>query len=75
MAIEVFVPPILAIGGGTVAEAATILKRLGVKHPLLVTDAFLVRLGLAESLRRQLEKANIPCGVFQKQCRIQPPMP
>jgi alcohol dehydrogenase class IV len=66
MAIEVFVPPILAIGGGTVAEAATILKRLGVKHPLLVTDAFLVRLGLAESLRRQLEKANIPCGVFSE---------
>ena len=66
MAIEVFVPSVLAIGGGAMAEAANILKRLGVKHPLIVTDAFLVRLGLAESLCRQLEKAGISCGVFSE---------
>ena len=64
MAIEILVPSIMKIGGGAIAEAAAILKRLGANHPLIVTDAFLSRLGLADSLRRQIEKAGMPCGVF-----------
>jgi alcohol dehydrogenase class IV len=64
MAIEVLVPPIIKIGGGAIDEASGILKRLEVRHPLIVTDAFLMRSGLAESLRRQLESAGIACGVF-----------
>jgi alcohol dehydrogenase class IV len=59
MAIEVLLPSIINIGGGAIAEASSILKRLDVKHPLIVTDAFLERMGLAESLRRQLERAGI----------------
>jgi alcohol dehydrogenase class IV len=66
MAIEVSLPSVLVIGGGAFAEVANILKRMGVKHPLIVTDAFLVRLGLAESLRRQLETADIGCGIFSE---------
>ena len=66
MAIEVLVPSIINIGGGAIAEASSILKRLDVKHPLIVTDAFLDRVGLAESLRRQLEKAGIACGAFSE---------
>ena len=66
MAIEVLVPSIINIGGGAIAEASSILKRLDVKHPLIVTDAFLERVGLAESLRRQLEKAGIACGAFSE---------
>lgn len=66
MAIEVLVPSIINIGGGAIAEAPSILKRLDVKHPLIVTDAFLERVGLAESLRRQLEKAGIACGAFSQ---------
>jgi alcohol dehydrogenase class IV len=64
MMIEVLVPSIIQVGGGAISEASRILKRLEVKHPLMVTDAFLVQLGLAESLRQQLEKAGIACGVF-----------
>ncbi|MBV8672221.1 MAG: iron-containing alcohol dehydrogenase [Acidobacteriaceae bacterium] len=64
MAIEVLFPPIIKVGGGAFAEAGSILKRLEVRHPLIVTDAFLVRLGLAESLRAQIENAGIACGVF-----------
>ncbi len=66
MAIEVLVPPIIKIGGGAISEASSILKRLEVKHPLLVTDAFLVRMGLAESLRLQLKNAGIACDVFSE---------
>jgi len=66
MAIEVLIPSIIKIGGGAMAEAASILKRLEVRHPLIVTDGFLVRVGLAESLRAQIEKAGIACGVFSE---------
>jgi alcohol dehydrogenase class IV len=66
MAIEVLVPSIIKIGGGAIAEASGILKRLDVKHPLIVTDAFLERAGLAESLRRQLQRAGIACGTFSE---------
>jgi alcohol dehydrogenase class IV len=66
MTIEVLVPSIMKIGGGAIAEAPGILKRLEVKHPLIVTDAYLVRSGLAESLRREIERAGIACGVFSE---------
>ena len=66
MAIEVLVPSVMKIGGGAISETSSILKRLEVKHPLIVTDAFLVRVGLAESLRRQLEKAGIACDVYSE---------
>ena len=66
MAIEILIPSIIKIGGGAIAEASSVLKRLEVKHPLIVTDAFLVGSGLAESLRWQLEKAGIACNVFSE---------
>ena len=64
MAIEVLVPSMIKIGGGAIVEAANILKRLEAKQPLIVTDAFLSQLGLADSLREQIEKAGMPCGIF-----------
>ena len=66
MTIEVLVPSTIKIGGGAICEASSILKRLEVNHPLIVTDAFLVRVGLAESLRRQLENAGIACGIYSE---------
>ena len=66
MAIEVLLPSVMKIGGGAISETSTILKRLEVKHPLIVTDAFLVRVGLAESLRQHLEKAGIACEIFSE---------
>lgn len=66
MIIEVLLPSIIKIGGGAIADAASILKRLDAKHPLIVTDPFLERVGLAESLGRQLEKASIRCGTFSE---------
>src|SRR5271155_696799 len=66
MAIEVLVPSIIKIGGGAIAEASSILKRLEARHPLIVTDAFLLHLGLADSLRDHIEKAGMACGVFSE---------
>jgi alcohol dehydrogenase class IV len=66
MAIEVLVPSVMKIGGGAISETSSILKRLEVKHPLIVTDAFRVRVGLAESLRRQLKKTGIACDVYSE---------
>lgn len=64
MAIEVVTPSIIKIGGGEIVEAPEILKRLGVNRPLIVTDAFLTQIGLADFLRTQLENAGLACGVF-----------
>jgi alcohol dehydrogenase class IV len=66
MAIEVILPSMMKIGGGAIGDASSILKRLNVKRPLIVTDAFIVRSGLAESLREQIEGAGIACGVFSE---------
>ena len=66
MAIEVLFPTIIKVGGGALAEASNILKRFEAKHPLIVTDAVLARLGLADSLRQQLDRAGIACGIFSK---------
>jgi alcohol dehydrogenase class IV len=64
MAAEIVFPSILKIGGGAIADAAETLKRLGARRPLIVTDDFLVRTGVAGSLREQMEKAGIACSVF-----------
>jgi alcohol dehydrogenase class IV len=66
LTIEVLAPSMIKIGGGTIAEASSILKHLGVKRPLIVTDPLLVRMGLAEFLRKQVEKAGIACEVFSE---------
>src|SRR5579863_8557168 len=64
MAIEILLPSTIKIGGGAIAEASSVLKRLDVRRPLIVTDAYLAGSGQAESLRRQLEGAGLACAVF-----------
>ena len=64
MAIEILVPSIIRIGGGAIADAPGILKRLGATHPLIVTDAFLSHSGIAGSLREQIQNAGMDCSVF-----------
>jgi len=66
MAIDVFLPPIIKVGGGAIAEASRVLEQLGVRHPLIVTDPVLERMGLAGSLRQQIEKAGLACGIFSE---------
>ena len=64
MSFEILTPSVLSIGGGTFSKTSEILKRLNFRNPLIVTDAYLVRLGLVEVLRKQAESAGIACEVF-----------
>src|SRR4051812_36019340 len=66
MAIEILMPSIMKLGGGSFREASGLLARLGCRRPLIVTDPFLVRQGLSATLRAQIEQAGIECGVFSE---------
>jgi alcohol dehydrogenase class IV len=57
-------PRIIEIGGGSVAKAAALLHRLGLKHPLIVSDPFMVSSGLIERLTGPLGQAGIEFDIF-----------
>jgi alcohol dehydrogenase class IV len=66
MTAEIQIPPILKIGGGALREVPAILGRLGVKRPLIVTDPFFARQGVAGQLRDQITGAGLECAVFSE---------
>ena len=66
MVTEIKIPPILRIGGGSFAEAATLLVRLQCKRPLIVTDPFLMKNKLAEGLATQIRDTGLGCGIFHQ---------
>jgi len=63
---EIQIPSILKIGGGSFAEAATLLVRLKCKRPLIVTDPFLMKGELPERLRQQMQDAGLSSGIFHE---------
>ena len=64
MVATVTMPRLLHIGGGAVAQVATILGRLGVKSPLIVTDEFMVSSGTLANVTSQLDRAGLAWKVF-----------
>jgi alcohol dehydrogenase class IV len=66
MSVEVRIPSILRIGGGSFGDAGALLVQLGCKNPLIVTDGFLMKAGLAERLRKQIEDAGMRAGIFHE---------
>jgi len=58
-------PRIIRIGGGVAAETAEVLEKLGVSHPLIVTDQTVARLHLS-TLTDVLDKAGIRWGCFDR---------
>ena len=58
--------PKLLRGPGCSSELPALIKSLGVKRVLLVTDAGLMKLGLPEPLISGLEKAGVFCAVYDK---------
>jgi len=54
----------MAVGGGALAELPSILARLGLIRPLIVTDAFLVSSGHLERATGPLDRAGVPWKVF-----------
>jgi alcohol dehydrogenase class IV len=57
-------PRLMAVGGGALAELPSILQRLGLARPLIVTDPFLVRSGHLDRATAYLDRAQIPWMVF-----------
>ena len=57
-------PRTTLIGGGCVGEIASLLARLGLSRPLIVTDPVMVSTGLIERVLAPLRAAGIVAAVF-----------
>ena len=57
-------PRLMAVGGGALAELPSMLQRLGLANPLIVTDPFLERSGHLDRATAHLDRAAIPWSVF-----------
>jgi alcohol dehydrogenase class IV len=66
MSIEIRIPALLKIGGGSFGDAGALLVQLGCKNPLIVTDPFLMKTGFAERVRKQIEDAGMRAGIFHE---------
>ena len=64
MVATITMPRLLSIGAGAVAEIATVLARLGVKAPLIVTDGFMASSGTLAKLTERLDRAGLAWQVF-----------
>jgi alcohol dehydrogenase class IV len=57
-------PRLMLVGGGSVAELPSVLRRLGLARPLIVTDPHMVASGLLRRALDPLEAAGIAAPVF-----------
>jgi alcohol dehydrogenase class IV len=57
-------PRLLMVGGGSLAQLAEVARRVGLRRPLIVTDAFMAKCGLAERVTELLAKGGIESCVF-----------
>jgi 4-hydroxybutyrate dehydrogenase len=64
--VEMSFPTKVVFGPGAVSRTPAQVERLKMKHPLVVTDAGVVKVGLAEKLFDVLRKANVRYDVFDK---------
>jgi alcohol dehydrogenase class IV len=64
MAAIITTPRLMAVGGGALAELPSMLARLGLTRPLIVTDPFLVTSGHLERATGRLDRAGVPWKVF-----------
>lgn len=59
-----FTPTIALMGVGCASETGPQAKALGAHHALLCTDAGMVKLGIADRVKTQLESADVQVTVF-----------
>jgi alcohol dehydrogenase class IV len=64
MIAKIALPRVLRIGGGAFKETGQLLQTLGLRAPLIVTDAFFTKQGLADRLSEILEQSDIGAVVF-----------
>ena len=63
---SVMTPHLVLMGGGARRETATVLARLGIRHPLIVTDKFLVKTGVVGEIEAALGAAGLSVGIFDE---------
>jgi alcohol dehydrogenase class IV len=54
----------IKVGAGATNEVAYDLKRLGVKHALIITDRGIMKIGLPERVRALIQEAGISADIF-----------
>jgi alcohol dehydrogenase class IV len=64
MATLITTPRLMLIGGGALAELPSLLSRLGVSRPLIVTDPYIARCGVLDRATALLDKKHIPWAMF-----------
>jgi alcohol dehydrogenase class IV len=64
MSIEIQIPAVLRIGGGSITYVPSILEGLSCKRPLIVTDPFILNSGLPASIEARLQQAGIWSSIF-----------
>ena len=64
MAALITMPRLMSVGGGALAELPALMARLGLKHPLVVTDPYIARFGILDRATALLDKAQLPWSVF-----------
>jgi alcohol dehydrogenase class IV len=66
MAALITAPRLMSIGGGALAELPSLLTRLGLARPLIVTDPYIAGCGILEQATTLLDKAKVPWAVFSE---------
>ena len=66
MIAKIALPRVLRIGGGAFKETGQLLQTLGLRAPLIVTDAFFTKQGLADRLSEILEQSDIGAVVLDR---------
>ncbi|WP_339060341.1 iron-containing alcohol dehydrogenase [Tepidibacillus marianensis] len=59
-----FIPTVNLIGAGSVKEVGERVKTLGGKKVLIVTDAFLAKIGMAEQVKGLIQEAGLEAVIF-----------
>jgi alcohol dehydrogenase class IV len=66
MGMIIHAPRIIEIGGGAVTRTGSVLLRLGLSRPLIVTDPVMVKIGLIERLTAPLDQAGVAYAIFSE---------
>lgn len=66
MNIEIQIPSVLKIGGGSFVEAAPLLSQLRCRRPLIVTDPFMFSNRVAEKLAATIREQGLMCDIFHQ---------
>ncbi|HEU0216737.1 MAG TPA: iron-containing alcohol dehydrogenase [Stellaceae bacterium] len=65
MAALITTPRLLSVGGGALGELPALMARLGLRHPLIVTDPFIAKSGILDRATALLDGAKMAWDVFQ----------